>query len=78
MGSRRRWAETRRRLLDDGLSEADLSRFHCPIGLDLNAEDPQEIAVSILAEIIQQRRGGKRPSNEPVVTMTQGADTGTI
>lgn len=57
MGSRRRWAETQRLLLENGLPEADLARFHSPIGLELNAEDPQEIAVSIMAEIIKFRRG---------------------
>ncbi|MCA9874920.1 MAG: XdhC family protein [Anaerolineales bacterium] len=57
MGSRRRWAETQRLLLEAGLPEADLARFHSPIGLELNAEDPQEIAVSIMAEIIKFRRG---------------------
>ena len=56
MGSRRRWAETQRLLRESGLPEADLARFHCPIGLELHAEDPQEIAVSIMAEIIKFRR----------------------
>ena len=58
MGSRRRWAETNKLLLADGLSEADLARFHSPLGLELNAETPKEIAVSILAEIIMLHRGG--------------------
>lgn len=58
IGSRRRWQETRRLLLSDGMSEADLLRFHSPIGLELNAESPEEIAVSIMAEIIMMRRGG--------------------
>ncbi|NHZ71578.1 MAG: hypothetical protein GWP17_00615 [Aquificales bacterium] len=58
MGSRRRWAETIRLLKEDGLSETDLSRFHSPIGLELNAEDPHEIAISIMAEIIMLRRQG--------------------
>lgn len=58
MGSRRRWAETIRLLQEDGLTEADLARFHSPIGLELNAEDPQEIAISIMAEIIMLRRQG--------------------
>jgi xanthine dehydrogenase accessory factor len=58
MGSRRRWAETKKLLLADGFSEADLARFHSPLGLELNAETPKEIAVSILAEIIMLHRGG--------------------
>jgi xanthine dehydrogenase accessory factor len=65
MGSRRRWLETIRLLQEDGLTEADLARFHSPIGLELNAEDPREIAISIMAEIIMLRRQGtgERMSN---------------
>ncbi|MEZ4643198.1 MAG: XdhC/CoxI family protein [Chloroflexota bacterium] len=58
MGSRRRWTETERLLLADGVTESQLTRIHAPIGLELNAETPAEIAVSILAEVIMQRRGG--------------------
>lgn len=58
IGSRRRWAETTRLLLADGFTEAQLERFHSPIGLELNAETPKEIAVSIMAEIMMVRRGG--------------------
>lgn len=58
IGSRRRWAETKRLLMTDGFDEADLSRFHSPIGLELAAETPEEIAVSIMAEIIMLKRGG--------------------
>lgn len=58
MGSRRRWAETTRLLKEDGVSETDLARFHSPIGLELNAEDPAEIALSIMAEIVLLRRQG--------------------
>jgi len=58
IGSRRRWQETKKLLVTDGLSEDDLRRFHSPIGLELNAESPEEIAVSIMAEIIMLRRGG--------------------
>ncbi|HFC12499.1 MAG TPA: XdhC family protein, partial [Anaerolineae bacterium] len=47
MGSRRRWATTRKLLLADGMAESELERFHCPLGLELNAESPAEIAVSI-------------------------------
>lgn len=57
MGSKRRWTETQKLLLADGITEADLARIHSPIGLELQAETPEEIAVSILAEIIQLRQG---------------------
>jgi xanthine dehydrogenase accessory factor len=58
MGSQRRWAETKKLLQSDGLSEKDLQRFHSPLGLELNAETPAEIALSIMAEITMLRRGG--------------------
>jgi xanthine dehydrogenase accessory factor len=60
MGSERRWAETKKLLLEDGYQAADLERFHSPIGLELNAETPEEIAVSIIAEVIMKYRGATR------------------
>ncbi len=56
MGSQRRWTHTRQLLLDKGISEAQLDAFHAPIGLELHAETPEEIAVSIMAEIIKVHR----------------------
>ena len=58
IGSRRRWQETKKLLGEDGLTEAELARFHSPIGLELGAETLPEIAVSIMAEIIMVHRGG--------------------
>lgn len=58
IGSRRRWKHTKDLLLEDGLSEEQIAQFHSPVGLELNAETPQEIAVSIMAEIILLSRGG--------------------
>ncbi|MCU0514405.1 MAG: XdhC family protein [Anaerolineae bacterium] len=59
IGSRRRWAITMKALREQyGLSEADFARIHAPIGLELEAETPREIAISILAEITMLRRGG--------------------
>jgi xanthine dehydrogenase accessory factor len=55
IGSKRRWAETRKQLLEAGVVEEKLARVHTPIGLDIHAETPEEIAVSILAEIIDLR-----------------------
>lgn len=52
MGSRKRWARTREGLLQKGLSEESLEKVHSPIGIHIHAETPDEIAVSILAEII--------------------------
>lgn len=57
MGSSRRWETTRQGLLAAGIGEADWARVHAPIGLEIEAETPEEIAVSILAEVIGDRRG---------------------
>jgi len=53
-------------MAEQGVPREKLARVHAPMGLELNAETPEEIAVSILAEIIMLRRGGtgepmKRP-----------------
>jgi xanthine dehydrogenase accessory factor len=55
IGSRRRWATTCQKLIDLGISQGELSRVHSPMGLKLKAETPEEIAVSIMAEIILLR-----------------------
>jgi xanthine dehydrogenase accessory factor len=59
IGSQRRWALTAAALQKErGLTAQQLARIHAPIGLELQAETPKEIAVSIMAEIVMSRRGG--------------------
>lgn len=59
IGSRRRWALTMKALREQrGITDTELARIHAPIGLELQAETPKEIAISILAEITMLRRGG--------------------
>ncbi len=58
IGSRRRWETTRSQLSEKGVAATDLARITSPMGLELNADSPEEIAVSILAQIIQLRRQG--------------------
>lgn len=58
IGSRRRWEHTKELLREDGVDEALFARVHSPVGLELGAETPEEIAVSIMAQIISLRRGG--------------------
>ena len=58
IGSRRRWQTTRKKLQEAGVSDADLARIVSPIGLEINAETPEEIALSVMAEITMLRQGG--------------------
>ncbi len=58
IGSRRRVGAVLTHLAREGYSREALSRVHTPIGIDIGAETPEEIAVSIIAEIISLRRGG--------------------
>ncbi len=58
ISSRRRWKLTVEQLLEAGIKKKDLDRIHAPIGLDLKAETPEEIALSIMAEVFQVIRGG--------------------
>jgi len=55
IGSRRKRDAIYHALLGQGFANSDLERVHCPIGLDIGAETPEEIAVSIVAELIQAR-----------------------
>jgi xanthine dehydrogenase accessory factor len=55
IGSRRRWALTRQQLTDAGVPAEQLDRVRSPVGLDIHAETPEEIAVSILGEMIARR-----------------------
>jgi xanthine dehydrogenase accessory factor len=57
IGSRAKIARLYARLGEDGLDSARLTHVHAPIGLDLGAVSPEEIAVSIVAELIAHRRG---------------------
>jgi xanthine dehydrogenase accessory factor len=52
MGSRRRWEATRAQLDGEGISSSDMDRIHNPIGMDIAAETVEEIAVSIMSEVI--------------------------
>jgi xanthine dehydrogenase accessory factor len=56
MGSRRRWSTTSTELAARGLPAEALGRIKSPIGLEIHAETPEEIAVSILSEVTEQRR----------------------
>jgi xanthine dehydrogenase accessory factor len=59
IGSSRKRNIIYEKLLEEGFTKKDLSRVQSPIGLDIGAETPEEIAVSIVAELIKVRRGHK-------------------
>jgi xanthine dehydrogenase accessory factor len=60
IGSRRRVRATLERIGEDGIPAAELDEVHAPLGAYIGAETPAEIAVSIIAEIIRERRTGVR------------------
>ncbi len=63
IGSKRRVKACFQRFREEErIAEELIRRVHAPIGLDINTETPEEIALSILAEIIKVRRGGKAQS----------------
>jgi xanthine dehydrogenase accessory factor len=65
IGSRRRVRTTLDRLVEAGIPRERTEDVHAPLGLDIGAETPEEIAVAIIAEIIRERRTGVRD----VITM---------
>lgn len=73
LGSRRNQAARKRRLAEHfDLSAAELARLHGPVGLALGAKTPAEIAVSIVAEIVQVKNAVAS------VTMTASPDSGVL
>jgi len=55
IGSRRKREATYAALRQEGFAQAALEAVHCPIGLNIGAETPEEIAICIVAELIQER-----------------------
>lgn len=62
IGSRRKIKMVREKLSEEGISAEQIDKIHMPIGLDIGAQTPAEIAVSIIAELIKVRRGGSGDS----------------
>ncbi|MGE5347020.1 MAG: XdhC family protein, partial [Acidithiobacillales bacterium] len=58
MGSRAKRKALFDELRREGWSDDEFARISSPIGLDIGAESPEEIAIAIVAELIQRRRGG--------------------
>jgi xanthine dehydrogenase accessory factor len=66
VGSRRKMAALRAKLIAEGIDAGALDRIKAPAGLDLGAITPEEIAMSILAEITTLRRRGQRTTSANV------------
>ena len=49
--------------MDEGFSQDELAKVYSPIGIDINAETPEEIAVSIVGELIKKRAPAKKKKN---------------
>ena len=64
VGSRRKMAALRDKLIGEGIAASALDRIKAPAGLDLGAITPEEIAMSILAEITTLRRRGQRAADD--------------
>ena len=60
IGSKKKVAETFETLSEQGFTDEDIARVHSPIGMSIGAETPEEIAVSIAAEIIRVRHSYSR------------------
>jgi xanthine dehydrogenase accessory factor len=58
IGSRRRWLTTVKALKEKGVPEERIAKVYSPMGLELNAETPEEIAISIMAEILMLKDKG--------------------
>ena len=59
IGSKRRTNIVLDKLREEGADENELKKVRAPIGLDIGAVSPEEVALSILAEIVAERRGGE-------------------
>jgi xanthine dehydrogenase accessory factor len=65
LGSKKTHARRVERLKGQGMSEDAVARIHAPIGLDISAVSPPEIAVAIMGEITARLRAGAKPPREP-------------
>lgn len=62
MASRKRGILLKKRLIEEGIPEQEVELLHTPVGLSIHAETPEEIAVSIIAELIMEKNGVKKTS----------------
>jgi xanthine dehydrogenase accessory factor len=67
LGSMRNHSKRKQRLADAGFSAQEIKRIHSPIGVNIGATNPAEIAISIMAELVLALRGPKvyKPADAP-------------
>jgi len=63
LGSKTTQAKRRQRLLEEGLTEGQLGRLHGPIGIEIGAGTPEEIAMSVMAEVVAARNKAEKDRN---------------
>jgi len=73
MGSRRTQSRRREWLLAEGVTENELATLHAPIGLDIGADQPAEVALSILAEVVAVRAGRLSTTSGAVTPIAERA-----
>ncbi|WP_319567115.1 XdhC family protein [Cohaesibacter marisflavi] len=82
IGSKRKIRTINSKLLEAGISAEQLSRVHAPVGLDIGADNPEEIAVSVVAQMIAHVRGAEglvgqaRTIGDLYLTTNSGAEDG--
>lgn len=80
IGSRRKVGMVKQMLADAGISQETIESVHTPIGLDIGAETPEEIAVAIMAEIIEVKNRAERSAGIPagIMKVLKSADRGAV
>lgn len=81
MGSRKRVAALKDTMLEKGFSREKVEELHSPIGLSIRAETPEEIAVSVMAEIIEVKNKAGRTeslSSEMLKALTEKGEQGKV
>ena len=74
IGSRRKIALMWRQLEAKGIPRSRLDEVHAPIGLDIGADNPEEIAVSVVAELIAVRRSRGKPLHVETKALRKNSD----
>jgi xanthine dehydrogenase accessory factor len=77
LGSSTTHSKRRERLIKDGLTESQLARLHAPIGLDIGAQSPEEIALAIMAQVVHAHRRQNQPSVKVEADLNSNKDAAT-